>query len=199
MQPDQGWLDFMARAGSRRLRLESGEILFHQGSKATAVYRVETGRIRLVRHLEDGTSVALHVARTGETFAEASMFATTYHCDAVADVATEVIAVPKAKIATILATDAQSALALVQHLALQVRDLRARLEMRNVRSASARVLAWLRHRASGTPPTIELDQTWTEIATEIGLTREATYRALAALQRDRVISRTKSAIVLGQP
>ena len=38
--------------------------------------------------------------------------------------------------------------------------------------------------ASGAPPTVRVDRPWTEIAAEIGLTHEAIYRALAALERD---------------
>jgi CRP-like cAMP-binding protein len=79
--------------------------------------------------------------------------------------------------------DASKVLELARAMAGQVRDLRARLEIRNIRSADQRLLAWLRLRARGNPPSLELDRRWTQVAEEIGLTREATYRALSAMRR----------------
>jgi hypothetical protein len=40
------------------------------------------------------------------------------------------------------------------------------------------------HGLVGKAPSVALDRTWTEVAAELGLTREATYRALARLERD---------------
>ena len=48
-------------------RLEAGEALFRQGDPAVAIFRLESGRIRLLRHTEDGVAVVMHVARPGET------------------------------------------------------------------------------------------------------------------------------------
>ena len=52
-------------------RLNPGEPLFRQGDPAVAIFRLESGQIHLLRHTEDGASVLMHVARPGETFAEA--------------------------------------------------------------------------------------------------------------------------------
>jgi len=80
-------------------------------------------------------------------------------------------------------------LALTFALASQVRDLRTRLELRNIRSAAERVLAWLRFHATGDPAQVMLGRSWTSVAEELGLTREAVYRALAALERHGWIAR----------
>jgi hypothetical protein len=60
-------------------------------------------------------------------------------------------------------------------MAAQVRTLRTLLKLRNICSAKERVLAWLQLRAAGVPRSAELDQPWTEVAADIGLTREALY------------------------
>ncbi len=161
-----------------------------------AVYRVDSGRVRLVRHLDDGTSVALHVARDGETFAEAALWADAYHCDGVAEAPSRVTVIPKADLLRALEDDPQAALALARGLAAHVRDLRTRLELRNIRSAPARIMAWLRLQASGDPPTLRLDRPWTEVAAEIGLTHEAIYRALATLERAGRIVRENGTVTL---
>jgi CRP/FNR family transcriptional regulator, dissimilatory nitrate respiration regulator len=79
--------------------------------------------------------------------------------------------------------DASEMLELARVMAGQVRDLRARQEIRNIRAADQRLLAWLRLRARGNPPSLALDRIWTQVAEEIGLTREAIYRALPAMRR----------------
>jgi DNA-binding Lrp family transcriptional regulator len=46
---------------------------------------------------------------------------------------------------------------------------------------------------------VELERPWKTIATEIGLTHEAVYRALAELERDGLIERDEKAVVLRRP
>jgi CRP-like cAMP-binding protein len=150
---------------------------------------VEEGRVRLTRVLADGTSLILYIAERGESFAEASLSADRYHCDAVAETDAVVLALPKADLLSAFAADPAECLAFALALAGQVRDLRSKLELRNIRSATDRVLAWLRLQASGDPPSVPMHRSWTQIADELGLAREVLYRALAKLERQRRISR----------
>ena len=198
--PSSAWSDEWPQGlGRTRLRhLDAGEVLFRQGEAVAALYRLRTGRIRLIRNLEDGTSVVLHVAKAGETFAEASAFAESYHCDALADVASDVVSIPRSEFLAALASDRDAALGFARLLACQVRNLRALAELRSIRAAPERIMAWLRMRATGNPPVVAIDRTWTEIAAELGLTREAVYRALAVLERDRRILRSGASITLGR-
>ena len=193
------WLSLVDPARTGRRRLAAGETLFRQGDAPAAIYVVREGRVRLVRHLNDGAAVALHVAQANETVAEAALFADAYHCDAVAEAPSDVTVLPQADLLAALEADPQAALALAKGFAAQVRDLRAQLELRSIRSAPERILFWLRQRANGAPPTARVDRPWTEIAAEIGLTHEAIYRALAALEGRGLIRRRPGLIVLRPP
>ena len=64
------------------------------------------------------------------------------------------------------------------------------------RSAPERVLAWLRVQAAGVPGVVPLDRTWSAVAEDLGLTKEAVYRALAALERAGEIRREAKRVVL---
>ncbi len=194
LEPATDWLARHA-ATARRRQLAAGETLFRQGDRATAIFRVESGRLRLVRHLPDGSHVTLHVARHGESFAEAALFSDRYHCDAVAEVESVVVVLAKRDLLAGLRQDPEAALAFAAQMSRQVRDLRLRLELRNVRSAAARLEMWL-HLQADERGRVAPAQTWTEIAAELGLTREAVYRALARLQRDRRLRRDKTGITL---
>jgi CRP-like cAMP-binding protein len=187
-------------AASAVRRLDAGETLFNQGDRAVAIYRVDSGRLRLVRRTSDDHLVILHTARRAEFFAEAALFAETYHCDAVAAAPSRVRLYPKAEIIALLRTEPALAEAFMTRLAHQLQELRARMELRNIRSARERLLQYLRLRAGpdgrGRACSIPVEGQLQDIAAEIGMTREALYRTLAALEADGSIARTQTAIVL---
>ncbi|HEV2336988.1 MAG TPA: helix-turn-helix domain-containing protein [Stellaceae bacterium] len=88
--------------------------------------------------------------------------------------------------------------AFMARLAHQLQDLRARMELRNIRSARMRVLQYLRLRAGRRGYAIVIEGELQDIAAEVGLTRETFYRTLAALQADGSVTRMEGAIVLGK-
>jgi CRP-like cAMP-binding protein len=170
------------RARLRHRDLAAGAALFRQGDPAVAVYVIETGRLAMVRHTAEGRRVTLFTAGPGESFAEAALFSEVYHCDAVADVATRVTIVPKAELRALLKRRGLASDRLMARLAHQVQALRARLELRNVRSARDRVWQALIVAAEPGSRTVKPERPLNTMADEIGLTQEALYRALAALE-----------------
>ena len=180
-------------------RLDAGEMLFTAGDPVRSLFVVERGRLRLLRHTAHGATLTLHVAQPGEAFGEASLFSRTYHCDAVADVRSRVTAYPKQALLRALREDPGAALALTGHLAGQVQTLRGQVELLNIKSARDRVLGYLHNHLSASARRVELERTWKTIATEIGLTHETVYRALAELEREGLIEREEKAVVLRQP
>jgi CRP-like cAMP-binding protein len=181
-------------AGSVVRVLSPGELLFRQGDRAAAIYKVESGRLRLIRRTVDDHLVILHTACRGELFAEASLFAEAYHCDAVAAAQSRVRVYPKAMVMDALRTNPALAEAFIARLAHQLQELRARMELRNIRSARERVLQYLRLHVHGR--SIAVEGHLQDIAAEIGLTREALYRTLAALEAEGCLTRTESMILL---
>ena len=185
-------------AGSTVRVLASGELLFRQGDPARAIYQVESGRLRLIRRTVDDHLLILHTARTGEFFAEASLFADAYHCDAVAAAPSSVRIFPKQIVMAALRADPSLAEAFMARLARQLQELRARMELRNIRSARDRLLQYLRLRAGAEGRSIAIEGQFQDIAAEIGMTREALYRTLAALEAEGRLTRTETAILLGK-
>ena len=183
-------------AGSVVRVLAPGELLFRQGDPAAAIYKVESGRLRLNRRTVDDHLVILHTARRGEFFAEASLFADAYHCDAVAAAQSSVRVYQKEIVINALRTDPALAEVFMARLARQLQELRARMELRNIRSARDRVLQYLRLRAGIGRRSIALDGELQDIAAEIGMTREALYRTLAALEAEGHLIRTETVIML---
>lgn len=190
------WLPPAVRAAAVTRGLKPGEALFHRGDKVLNLFEVIEGHVRLSRIDRAGREVLLYVAGAGETLAEASLFSSTYHCDAVASSTATVRAYRKSAVLAAFDEDPAAARSFTAMLARQVMSLRTRVEQRNIRSARERLRHWLNVNAGADGRTVPLTGTLKDVAAELGLTHEALYRALAALVRSGEIRRTRQAIVL---
>ena len=77
--------------------------------------------------------------------------------------------------------------------------LRTRLEQRNIRSARERVRHFLALNAGEDGRTVDLSgATLKEVAAELGLSHEALYRTLSALERAGEITRAGTTITLSR-
>jgi len=198
VKPAHDWLPAPVRAAAIERKLEAGEALFRLGDKAAGPCEIVSGRVRLARVDAGGHETVLHVAGPGDTVAEASLFSPAYHCDAIASTPAIVRLYPKKVMLDAFARDPRAAQAFTAMLARQVMKLRARLEQRNIRSARERLHHYLVLNAGADGRTVALRGTLKELAAELGLTHEALYRTLAALERAGEIKRGKGRIVLAR-
>ena len=190
------WLPATIWRHSTLRQLEADESLFRQEDAASAIFEVEHGRLRLIRHTIDSHKITLHTARAGELLAEAALFADAYHCDAVAAVPSRVRVYPKRQLLMAFRSDPILAERFMAVLAHQIHALRSRLEERNIRSARERVLHHLALAAGTDGRTMRVGGTLMDLATDIGLSHEVLYRTLAALEKDGTIKRTRAEIIL---
>jgi len=196
--PAKDWLPGSVRAAAIERKLKAGEALFRQGGKTVGLCEVIEGSVRLARVDRAGNEVVLHVAGAGDTIAEASLFSPAYHCDAIASTDAVVRIYPKQVMVDAFARDPKAAQAFTAMLARQVMTLRARIEQRNIRSARERLRHYLALNAGADGRTVTLRGTLKDLAAELGLTHEALYRTLAALERAGKIKRVMGKIVLAK-
>lgn len=185
----------LAGVAPERRQLPAGDRLFSQGDRTFGVFHVASGRIRLQRITPDGSTVTIHLARAGEMFAEASLFSEQYHCDAVAEMESDILVYPKAEVTSRLRAEPEALWQFARELAGRLQGMRTRYEIKQIRSAPERVLQWLRMR-SGRDGVFRFPGMAKDIASEVGLTHEAFYRALAALEKKGRIARSAGAIRL---
>jgi CRP-like cAMP-binding protein len=197
--PVKDWLPAAALAAATDRKLKAGETLFRLGDKTAGLCEIIKGRVRLARVDRAGHETILHVAGPGDTIAEASLFSPAYHCDAIASTDAVVRTYPKQVVLDAFAREPKAAQAFAATLARQVMALRARVEQRNIRSARERIRHYLVLNAGADGRTVALRGTLKDLAAELGLTHEALYRALAALERAGEIERSEGTIVLLQP
>jgi CRP-like cAMP-binding protein len=166
-------------------KLAAGETLFATGDTTRGFFAVRRGQIRLARFSASGRETVLFVAGPGERFAEASLFAETYHCDAQAVAESTVACFPKKEALNLLESDATARLDLTADLARQVMELRSALTLRDVRSARERVIAYLVARAGTDGRSVAIKGLLKDVAATIGLAPEVLYRTLAHLEAAR--------------
>jgi CRP-like cAMP-binding protein len=190
------WLSARVRAGAVDRRVHAGQALFRSGDRAIGLYEVLKGRLRLVRVDRRGREAVLQSASTGDTLAEASLFAPTYHCDAIATTETLVRLYPKPLLLAELRHDQKLAHAFAAMLARQIMELRARLERRNIHFARDRIRHFLAVNAGADGRTVAIPGTLKDLAVDLGLTHEALYRTLARMAVEGEIKRSAGIIRL---
>jgi CRP-like cAMP-binding protein len=193
---ETNWIpaDIQARGIERRLR--AGETLFRMGKRPVGLYEIVSGTVRLVRVDRAGKEAVLFIGHPGETIAEASLFSSRYHCDAIAMTDAVVRLYPKAAVLAAFDRDARTMQAFAATLAHQVMILRTRLEQRSIHSARERVRHHLAINVGPDRRTIVLPGTLKQLAGELGLSHETLYRTLAEMAEDGEIERRKGTIRL---
>jgi CRP-like cAMP-binding protein len=180
----------------RTIAVAAGGNVFRQGEPVRFLYRVASGRVRLSRVLTRGAEIALARVSAGNLLAEASVFSSRYHCDAIAETPATLLRYAMRDVLAVLEAQPRMAMAFGAHLAHELMDLRATVEIRAIRRADERLLAWLQLRATGAPAAFDGSGAWPSVARQIGLTAESLYRALARLERSGKIRRRGGRVTL---
>ena len=192
------WLPARVQAAGVERTLKAGQSLFRIGTRTAGLYEVVRGKIRLVRIDASGRESILYSAVADDVIAEASLFSSVYHCDALASVSSVVRLYPKAAILAEFQRDPKAAQAFMAVLAREIMRLRTRLELSNIHSARDRVRHYLALNATADGQ-IVLPGTIKDLAADLGLSHEALYRTLAAMQRNGEIERAGAKITLARP
>lgn len=184
------------RAAGVERTLKAGQVLFRAGQRTIGFYEVTAGKVRLVRVDRAGRETVLYVAEAGDTLAEASLFASSYHCDAIATTKATVRLYRKGPILTEFEHNPKAARAFMAMLAAQVMNLRTRLEQRNIRSARDRVRHFIALNVGADGRSVKVAGTLKDLAAELGLAHEALYRTLADMEAAGEIERPDGKIRL---
>ena len=147
-----------------------------------------------IRQLEKGEILTIHRALPNTVLAEASLFASHYHCDAVADRDSSILCYSRKRVQQLLRSQPGFAERLCAYLSGEILGLRTKLELAHIQSADERLLAWIRLHAD--PHTVTIDRPLKSIASELGLAHETLYRSLKHLEEQQTIRREPGQIIL---
>jgi CRP/FNR family transcriptional regulator len=191
-------------ASGRLETVPRGTVLFHEGDPAVAMYAVRSGRLKLVRYTARGREMLLHLVGPGQSFAEAAVFgAATYPATAEAVSDTEVWALPRERLLSMVRSDPELGLALAGSLARWTRTLAGQLELLTQRRVEERVAIYLLSRVGRrelrTGEVIPLAEPRQLIAAQCGTAPEVLSRTFRRLEDDGVFTARPDAVVIDDP
>jgi CRP/FNR family transcriptional regulator, dissimilatory nitrate respiration regulator len=167
--------------------MDKGDYLFHEGDPALGFYVVQRGAINVHRVNAAGREQVIHVFRTGESFAEATLATLTgYPADARAVEASQVLLVRKNEFLALLERQPDLALRMLGAMSQHLRVLVGQIEDLTLKDVETRLANWLLKRcpdkSSPQPFAIELTITKRVLAAELGTVSETFSRTIAKLR-----------------
>lgn len=171
---------------------DPGDRLFATGARPMHMFFISAGEVVLERASPHGATTVLQRARRGFV-GEASLQAARYHCDARVLAASRITRVPVIAMRTALASDAAFAMRWVAMLNAEVRRLRLQCERLTLHRVQDRVLHLLD--TEGERGRYPVPAGLKSLAGELGVTHEALYRALAALEKSGQLERQEGALL----
>ena len=171
-------------------KLAKGDYLFHEGDPARGCYLVQSGAINVHRVSAVGKEQVIHVVRTGDSLAEASLAAPTgYPASARAVEPSTVLLIPKAPILDLIGRRPDLALRMLGSMSSHLRVLVGMLDDLTLKDVETRLLNWLVKQERGaTSGVIQLPGTKRVLAAELGTSSETLSRTLARLRDQKMIT-----------
>jgi CRP-like cAMP-binding protein len=164
---------------------EKGDYLFHQGKKPEYMFFIVSGEAVLARISSHGEPTTLQRCKGGFV-SEASLLTDVYHCDAIATHNGQAITLPIQSLRDAL-SDSKFSLKWVQLLSKEIMRLRThseRLGLKDIRSKLIHLIE-----TEGKQSVLTLQSDYKSLASEIGVTHEALYRAMATLENEGLIKK----------
>jgi len=174
-------------------RYPRGSIIFSEDEEATGFFVAISGKVKIYKLSPEGKEQILHIISTGETFAEAALFAgSTYPAFAESLAQTQVLYFSKEDFLSLIRKNPQISLNMIASLSHWLRKFVSLVEELSLKDVSTRLSKYLMDlsaksgRSSERGIECELDISKSQLASQLGTISETLSRALRKL-RDRGI------------
>jgi len=164
----------------------AGSVLFRGGQRPAWMYYVRAGEALMQRVTPSGAPVVLQRASQG-FIAEASLASERYHCEGVCRTDCDLLAFPLPALRAAIDNDERTRWAWIGLLSAQARQQRARIERQSLKTIRQRLEHLILAEGSGKSGYL-VPGTKIQLAAELGVTPEALYRCLGALQAEGKLS-----------
>ena len=177
---------------SRTLHFEKGQHLFHQGTKPESMFFIVTGEAILSRISSHGEPTILQRCKGG-FLSEASLLTDAYHCDAITTHSGQAITIPIQALRDAL-TDSNFSLKWVRLLSREIMRLRTQSERLGLKDIRSKLIHLIE--TEGNQGVLTLQSDLKSLASEIGVTHEALYRAISVMEKQGALRKQASTLGL---
>lgn len=183
------------------VRLGKDDYLFHEGEPSRGCYLVQSGAVNVHRVNAAGKEQVIHVFRSGESLAEASLASPTgYPANARAVEPSTVLLIPKAPLLELIGRRPDLALRMLGSMSAHLRVLVGALDDLTLKDVETRLLNWLvKHLRGARGDVIHLRGTKRVLAAELGTSSETLSRTLARLKGQGLIAVAGRTITVPDP
>jgi CRP-like cAMP-binding protein len=171
---------------------EKGDYLFHQGKKPEYMFFIVSGEAVLTRISSHGEPTILQRCKGGFV-SEASLLVDAYHCDAIATHNGQAITLPIKSLREALA-DSKFSMKWVQLLSKEIMRLRTQSERLGLKDIRSKLIHLIE--TEGKQGVLTLQSDFKSMASEIGVTHEALYRAIATLEKEGLLEKYPDSLEL---
>jgi len=171
---------------------EKGDYLFHQGKKPEYMFFIVSGEAVLTRVSSHGETTILQRCKGGFV-SEASLLVDAYHCDAIATHNGQAITLPIKSLRDALA-DSKFSMKWVQLLSKEIMRLRTQSERLGLKDIRSKLIHLIE--TEGKNGVLILQSDFKSMASEIGVTHEALYRAIATLEKEGLLEKHPDSLEL---
>ena len=171
---------------------EKGDYLFHQGKKPEYMFFIVSGEAVLTRISSHGEPTILQRCKGGFV-SEASLLVDAYHCDAIATHNGQAITLPIKSLREALA-DSKFSMKWVQLLSKEIMRLRTQSERLGLKDIRSKLIHLIE--TEGKQGVLTLQSDFKSMASEIGVTHEALYRAIATLGKEGLLEKHTDSLEL---
>ncbi|QWE06249.1 Crp/Fnr family transcriptional regulator [Polynucleobacter sp. JS-JIR-5-A7] len=171
---------------------EKGDYLFHQGEKPEYMFFVVSGEAVLTRTSSHGEPTTLQRCKGG-FLSEASLLTDAYHCDAIVTNSGQAITLPIKSLRDAL-TDSKFSMKWVQLLSKEIMRLRTQSERLGLKDIRSKLIHLIE--TEGKQGVLTLQSDFKSMASEIGVTHEALYRAIASLEKEGLLRKQSNSLEL---
>lgn len=169
-----------------------GDYLFHLGKIPQYMFFIVSGEAVLTRASSQGEAIVLQRCKGG-FLSEASLLTDVYHCDAIATHAGTAITLPITAFRDALKIES-FALNWTRLLSKEIMRLRTQSERLGLKDIKSKLIHLIE--TEGKQGILQLQSDYKSLASEIGVTHEALYRAIAALEADGTLQKTTQTLQL---
>ena len=169
-----------------------GDYLFHQGNKPEYMFFIVSGEAVLTRISSHGEPTILQRCKGG-FLSEASLLTDAYHCDAIATHNGQAITLPIKSLRDSL-TDSKFSTKWVQLLSKEIMRLRTQSERLGLKDIRSKLIHLIE--TEGKQGVLTLQSDFKSMASEIGVTHEALYRAIATLEKEGLLEKHSDSLEL---
>jgi CRP/FNR family transcriptional regulator, dissimilatory nitrate respiration regulator len=171
---------------------EKGDYLFHQGEKPEYMFFIVSGEAVLTRTSSHGEPTTLQRCKGG-FLSEASLLTDAYHCDAIVTNSGQAITLPIKSLRDAL-TDSKFSMKWVQLLSKEIMRLRTQSERLGLKDIRSKLIHLIE--TEGKQGVLTLQSDFKSMASEIGVTHEALYRAIASLEKEGLLRKQSNSLEL---